>query len=45
MGNTEYLEMIAFGVYLCLVIGIGIFFFIKTVNRRVTRHISLAAVQ
>ena len=34
MGNTEYLEMIAFGVYLCLVIGIGIFFFIK--NRKQT---------
>ena len=29
MGNTEFLEMIAFCLYLCIVLGIGIFFFIK----------------
>ena len=33
MGKTEYLEMIAFGAYLCIVLGIGIFFFIKGRNQ------------
>ena len=33
MGNREILEMIAFIVYLCLVLGIGIYFFIKSKNQ------------
>ena len=33
MGNSEILEMAAFIVYLCLVLGIGIYFFVKGRNQ------------